>query len=104
MEHRKCLECGDLLKGRIDKNSAQIIVETLTIITLIKTVKTSLEILTIVCEKTIKFFVNLILLEKQKWLELNYMIKGSTFSYLPLFTKQKQETPTFIYTTRDIWA
>ncbi len=43
MNTRECLECGDHLKGRMIKNSVQIIVETHTITRLIKTVKISLE-------------------------------------------------------------
>ena len=58
MEKRNCLECKDPVKGRIDKKFCSDYCRNAYNNSVIKTVKTSSEILIIGCEKIIKFYQN----------------------------------------------
>jgi len=102
METKQCLECGDPVKGRIDKKFCSDYCRNAYNNKVNKDSKNLIRNINNRLRKNHKILVQLIILVRQRFLEQNYMIKVSIFNSLLLFIKQKQEILIFIFMTKDI--
>ena len=103
MEHRKCLECGDHLKGRIDKKFCSDYCRNSYNNKVNKDSKNLIRNMNNRLRKNHKILSELNTRGKTKIPRNNYTTRGLTFNCLPLSIRLKQETLIFIYMTKDIW-
>jgi predicted nucleic acid-binding Zn ribbon protein len=103
MEHRKCLECGDHLKGRIDKKFCSDYCRNSYNNKVNKDSKNLIRNMNNRLRKNHKILSELNTRGKTKIPRTQLYDKGLTFNCLPLSIRLKQETLIFIYMTKDIW-
>jgi hypothetical protein len=103
MENKKCLECQEPVKGRVDKKFCSDYCRNAHNNKINKDSKNLIRNINNRLRKNHKILSELNVSGKTKVEELNYMIKVSTFNFLHQSIKQKREIRIFIFMMKVIW-